>query len=831
MEKLLDYFVPEKYILDIAIDKHAKTIDGVVVVLGEVLQETVKFHAVDLKITDVLVNGKKVKFEADGEVLEILGTKLGEAEITIYYNGTLNENMEGAYLSTYEHEGRTETIVATQFESHYAREAFPCIDEPAAKAVFELTLSVPNGSKDIVLSNMPELKLTSAPRRSRPSPRGERAKSRPAGLRNAPNQALASGFSATTFEPTPRMSTYLLAWVIGKFHGKTVTNKHGVEITTYCALNQNVDAVDFANEIAAKSLEFYDDNFGVPYPLKKLDQVALPDFEAGAMENWGLVTYRESMLLVGESATLGDKKGVAMTVAHELSHQWFGDLVTMAWWDDLWLNESFASIMEYYAVDAIHSEYKIFEGFFTRDCCAALLRDAYFGVQSVHQEVKDPAEIATLFDAAIVYAKGARLMLMVIRLMGWENFCKGIKDYFEKFQYKNTVGDDLWNSLKPYADFDPKKLVHAFIDKPGYPVITNEAGDFDKFSQKRFLLDGPLVEEEWPLPEIAEDMSGHYILNLSEKEFKQRLENFDELGIEEKLRLLIDRDLVTKSGLQSATSLVPLALEFKNNDSASVWNKVAGLMGNLGIYFDDDSEEEKLFKKYVLQLVDEKLNEVGIKTRQGDDENMIRLRANLMGLDYFAEDVDRFKILAKMYDDDYNKMDSEVRSDILSAKVYLEPEIVDEFLEKYKTIVDPDVKFDFLAAATLVKDEKYLEKMLNLLGDVKVVKPQDQLYLFVYLYRNPKSKKQTFEWLTKHWKLVKEMGGEKTLSDYPMLVARLARTEKELEKFVEFFGPMREDSALKRAIEIGENEIRARVKLIRENKDAVYKTLKKYTIV
>ncbi|MBR3256605.1 M1 family metallopeptidase [Candidatus Saccharibacteria bacterium] len=818
MERFLDYFVPEKYTLNLGINKFDKKIGGTVIISGKAVQEVVKLHSVDLKIKQVLVNGKNAKFKAGKKRLEIFDVEPGEAEIAIIYDGTLNENMEGAYLSTYEHNNETEIIVATQFESHYAREAFPCIDEPGAKAVFELSLTVPEVEGEIVLSNM----SVSKTKKYHQVPDGKYTVFYDEDGSKATNE-----YIEYAFEPTPRMSTYLLAWVIGRFHGKTVANEHGVKITTYCALNQDADSVDFANEIAAKSLEFYDDNFKVPYPLKKLDQVALPDFEAGAMENWGLVTYRESMLLASKSATLGAKKAVAITVAHELSHQWFGDLVTMQWWDDLWLNESFASVMEYYAVDHIHPEYKIFESFFTGDCYAALLRDAHMGVQSVHQDVKTPEEIATLFDGAIVYAKGARLMLMVIRLMGWENFCKGIADYFEKYKYKNTVGDDLWKALKPYADFDPSELMHAFIDKPGYPVITNLGGNFKKFEQKRFLLDGPIKKESWPIPEITEDMSGHYVLNLNEAEFNERLKDFNNLGLEEKLRLLIDRDLITQAGLQSAASLVPLALEFKNEDAPAVWNKVAALIGNLKVYFDDESTEEKLLKKYVFNLVDKKLAEIGIITRKDDDEDMIRLRANLMGLDYFAEDKARFKELAKMYEKDPAKMDPEIRDDILSAKVYLEPEIVDEYLEKYKTITDPDIKFDYLASAALVRDEKYLTKVLALLGDFEIVKPQDQLYLFIYLYRNPKSKTRTFNWLVNNWDLIKKTGGDKTLSDYPTLVARLARTEEELARFAEFFGPMQNDPALSRAIEIGKNEIKARIKLINENKDKVKKALQK----
>ena len=782
MERLLDYFVPEKYVLNLTVDKHKKYIGGKVTVVGAAKADEIKFHAVGLKISKVLIENFEAEF-LQRENLLILNLKflkskveLSKLRITIFYDGKLNENMEGAYLSMYEYGGKTETIVATQFESHYAREAFPCIDEPAAKAVFELAITTPD-KDDLVLMNVP------------------------AG------------------EPTPRMSTYLLAFVIGKFHGKTVANKHGTEITTYAALNQDVDAVDFANEIAARSLEFYDDNFGVPYPLKKLDQVALPDFEAGAMENWGLVTYRESMLLAGRNATLSTKKSVALTVAHELSHQWFGDLVTMKWWDDLWLNESFASVMEYFAVDFIHPEYKIFEGFFTGDALAALRRDCLSGVQSVHQDVEDPAEIATLFDGAIVYAKGARLMLMVVRAMGWEKFCKGLRDYFERHQYQNTVGDDLWRALNKYADFDVKKMMHAFIDRPGYPVITDG-------KQRRFLLDGEMVKEEWPLAEVTEDMSGHYILNLSEKEFEERLARFDGLDLEEKLRLLIDRDLVSKTDLAPAASLIPLILKFKNENSAAVWDIILAIVSGLKIFFDYQSAEEKKFKKFVGDLVRPKLNEIGIEPREGDDENILRLRSILLALDFYAEDEENLKKLAAMYTEDFETINAEIRDDVLDAKIYLEPEMLHEYIENYKKQADPEIKFELLFAGTLMRDEEKLHEMMKLLNQPEVVKPQDQFYLFLYLYRNPRVKREVFEWMTKNWEYVKEMSGDKSIENYPRYTAGSVRTEEEFKAWRDFFEPLREDLALKRAIEVGENEIRARLKLIKKDQAKVFAVLK-----
>ena len=767
VEKFLKYFVPERYVLELEIDKHKKTIGGSVKILGEILSDVIKFHAVRLKILDVTVGGENVKFENDGEVLTISGLKPGNAEIVINYSGKLNENMQGAYLSYYQYKGKTETIVATQFESHYAREAFPCIDEPAAKAEFDVKITTPDPD-DLILVN----------------------------------------------SPSPRMSTYLLAWVIGKFHGKTIKNDHGVEIATYTALNQDIDSVDFANKIAAKSLEFYDDNFGIKYPLKKLIQVALPDFEAGAMENWGLVTYRESMLLAGKDATLSTRKSVALTVAHELSHQWFGDLVTMKWWDDLWLNESFASVMEYYAVDFIHPEYKIWENFFTGDALAALRRDSISGVQSVHQDVEDPEEIATLFDSAIVYAKGARLMLMVIRLMGWESFCKGISDYFEEYKYKNTIGDNLWDALNKYADFDVKKMMHAFIDNPGYPVISDG-------KQKRFLLDSEIVDADWPLPEIREDMSGHYILNLSEPEFEKKLAEFDKLTLEEKLRLLIDRDLLSKTDLVSSASLIPLIWKFRNEESAAVWNIILTIVSGLKIFFEYGSEEEKEYKKFVGRLVRPGLLRVGLTTRDGDDENTVRLRLILLALDFYAESRENLEKLARMYDKNLSLIDAEIRSDILDAKLFLEPEYIDDYLAAYKNISDPEIKDDLLVAMTLVKDELALSKTMKLLEQPEIVKPQDQFYLFLYLYRNPVIREKVFEWLEGHWDYVKKISGDKSLDNYPRYTAASIRSEDDFEEYKKFFEPMSDNPALARAIMMGKNEIAAKLRLIEKDKKSV----------
>jgi aminopeptidase N len=242
-----------------------------------------------------------------------------------------------------------------------------------------------------------------------------------------------------------------------------------------------------------------------------------------------------------------------------------------------------------------------------------------------------------------------------------------------------------------------------------------------------------------------------------------------------------------------------------------------------------DSAEEKDFKKFVGELVRPKLKEIGLKTRKSDDENTIRLRAVLLGLDFYAETAENIQALAKMYDKDYAKLDAEIREDIIDAKLYEAPEMVDEYLGTYQEIADPEIKFELLFAGTISKNEKVLAKMMELLEKPEIVKPQDQLHLFVYMYRNPKTRDAAGEWLTKHWDYVKNLAGDKSLDSYPRYMANMIRTEAEYKLWREFFGPMADNPALARAIEIGKKEIEARIKLAQRNQktvaEAVSKTL------
>jgi len=809
MERLLDYFKPENYKIELRINKYTEEVQGKVSISGEKIGDILKLHAKNLKIINVLVNNDRKNIEQDGDILSILDVENGAVEIEIKYSFKLTHNMEGVYLSTYEFETKEERIVSTQFESHYAREGFPCVDEPEAKATFDLKI-IDTDSEDIILSNMPAksekvLEYTSVDPDENPE--------------GGVNLSKKVKRKIVEFETTPKMSTYLLAFVIGKFNKVSAKNLHGVEVTTYAALNQPVSMLKFPNEIAMEALDFYDDLFDMPYPLPKLDQVAIPDFEAGAMENWGLVTYREVCLLADKNTPKSHREYVSTVITHELSHQWFGDLVTMKWWDNLWLNESFANMMQYYCVDKLHPDWKIWQDFFTDDCAAALSRDALPGVQSVQQEVHNPEEIATLFDSAIVYAKGARLIFMLMRLMGERSFFAGLKAYFKKHKYSNTTGDDLWAALQPHAKFNVKEFMDAWIMQPGYPMLTDEA-------QQRFLLNGATDDTKWPLPKITDDMSGHYVINLSGLEFEEKVKNFEKLNLEQRIRLLLDRHLLSRTPIVSTGSLMDLLPKFKDEASEPVFGIVAGIMNNLKIFAAPDTKYYPLLKQYIHNIIEPNLKRLSFKPKVGEDPNDTKLRSIILGFVIYVEEEEEIAKLSKMYNSDISKIEAEIRGDILDAKlISSDEEIFDEFLEKYKTEANPTIKHELLSAITEARKPENTKKLLKLLESPKIVRPQDHIYLVAYLLSNFWTREETFSWLYSHWDYVEGLTSDKSMDDYVRVAAARVRTPEQAEKFFEFFDTKADEPALKRSIEVARVDINARLRWISEDEKSVHRRL------
>ena len=624
--RFIESFIPENYNLFLDINRSEKTFTGNVAITGEAIDNHISLHQKDLTINSVLLDNESLNFQMDdaNEAFHIELPETGVLTIFIEFSGRITDNMTGIYPSYYTYNGEKKEIISTQFESHFAREAFPCVDEPEAKATFDLSLKFDAEEGDTALSNMPEI-----------------------------NSHLREETGVWTFETTPRMSTYLLAFGFGALHGKTAKTKNGTEVGVFATVAQAENSVDFALDIAVRVIEFYEDYFQVKYPIPLSYHLALPDFSAGAMENWGLVTYREVYLLVDENSSAASRQQVALVVAHELAHQWFGNLVTMKWWDDLWLNESFANMMEYVSVNAIEPSWNIFEDFQTTGVPNALQRDATDGVQSVHMEVSHPDEINTLFDSAIVYAKGSRLMHMLRRWLGDEAFAKGLKAYFEKHQYNNTVGRDLWNALSEASGKDVSSFMDTWLEQPGYPVVSAEVVDDTLIlSQKQFFigehedkgrlweiplntnwngLPDTLSEERIEIPnysQLATENNGvlrlntantaHYITDYQGQLLDNILEDFANLDTVSKLQILQERRLLAESGRISYASLVGLLDLVEKEESFLISQAKSQILAGLKRFIDEDTEAEVHYKALVRRQFQNDFERLGFDAKEGE---------------------------------------------------------------------------------------------------------------------------------------------------------------------------------------------------------------------
>ena len=795
MERLLDFFTPDHYELELKLDKTARLIHGHARIFGAASKSTVKLHAVKLQPSDILIDDAKVDYHYDDKILTIPIKLQGETTIDITFDAPIyptNEAMTGAYISTYEYEGNTEEIITTQFEPKYASKVFPCIDEPAAKATFKLTIE--SDADDYVVSNMPCVDA---------------------------DLDAQSGSKRVTFGITPHMSPYLLAFAAGKFKSYSVTSEHGVKVTSYAPLCQPGNLLVQPTETAARALDYYDDLFSTPYPLPKLDQLSLPDFDAGAMENWGLVTYRESMFLCDNNSPIDTLHESAVTIAHELAHMWFGDLVTMYWWDDLWLNEGFATLMAYFAVDQLYPEYSIWNDFYLSYIIAALGRDCLAGVQAVRQPVHDPAEIATLFDGAIVYAKGARLMLMLMREMGEDNFYAGIRKYFKRHAYANAKGNDLWKALQPHADFNVKDFMDAWLDQPGYPVIKGK-------KQQRFLIDKPTDSSQWPIPRVLDDLSGHYIIDLGKTALANKLQNFAQLSHEQKLRLLFDRQLLARTKAVETASFIDIILPLSNDTSYPVWDATSNLLAALKTFVDHDKAVEADYKHFVHRVTSAQAKRLGLRPRQSEPLDDTQLRPIILCFASYSDNKSIIDAALKIYQKTkIAALDPNIRGNILVIKVKNDetPELIDQLTGLYKTTVDPDLKNDLWHALSSSRHQETLGRLLELILDTTTVRPQDTLSACSSVLHNDFGERQAIDWIYAHWSFLEKTSGDQDLDDYVRLLASVITNRVEEHRFVEFFTPLIEKPALRRAIEVAIPQIAAKIAYIEQDRPEVVKKL------
>jgi puromycin-sensitive aminopeptidase len=483
---------PSRYELTIEPDLAAGIFRGAEDVLLEVHEPVreIVLNAVDLQIEDGrLSDGNGTKLDVSEISLDRESERVrielaepatpGAWTLHLEFRGVLNERLVGFYPSTYtDADGETGIIASTHFEAADARRAFPCWDEPDRKAVFGVTLVVEEGL--VALSNTPEVAREPA----------------------------ADHKVAVRFDDTIPMSTYLLAWVVGPLDLTEPVDVDGVPLRVAHVPGKG-HLVDFAIEAGAFSLRYFTDYYGIPYPEKKIDFVALPDFAAGAMENLGLITFRESLLLIEPSqATQQELLAVADVVAHELAHMWFGDLVTMRWWNGIWLNEAFATFMANLAVDAYRPDWDRW-GSFRRVCSTALEIDALDSTRPIEYPVNSPDDASDMFDS-LTYTKGAAVLRMLELYLDPTRFREGIRRYLKDHAYGNTETSDLWDSIEAATDEPVRRIMDSWIWQGGYPLVTvHEDGDALRFAQERFRYDGGDDGTRWEIPLLVRQARGH----------------------------------------------------------------------------------------------------------------------------------------------------------------------------------------------------------------------------------------------------------------------------------------------------------------------------------
>ena len=828
--RLLDTFTPNHYNLTLDLTRaEEKEFSGTVIISGESTSESISLHSKGLTIQSATIDNQPadVSFgEFDELRLSQPNLKNRKHTIRIDFSGNITDAMHGLYPCYFTHDGVKKQLFATQFESHHTREVFPCVDEPAAKAEYDLTLIT--RPKITVLGNMP-----------------------------VKSEEENGDSLTTTFEKTPRMSSYLLAFVIGELHKKSARTESGVEVSVWATPAQNENTLDFALDIATRSIDFYDEYFGVKYPLPKSDHVALPDFSSGAMENWGLITYRESCLLADPELTPeSSRRFIATVIAHELSHQWFGNLVTMQWWNDLWLNESFANMMEYVAIDALHPEWRMWEDFATNEVTAALRRDSLDGVQSVQADVNHPDEISTLFDPAIVYAKGGRLLVMVRKLIGEEAFRAGLKSYFEKFAYKNTVGNDLWQELESASGQPIVNLMNAWISQPGLPVVSvSSSHDAATLSQERFFIGEHQPSDAlWPIPLFANQpldvkvlnqketivsiekplqlncgLSAHFITKYDESTREYLLKNITELPTLDKICILQDATILARAGFENSASLLPLALSLKTETNEKVFGMAAGALTELRKFVDDNDVARDSLKRISGEFARATFEELGWDEKDGESDDDRERRTTALSLMMYSENKEVLNEAKTRFDN--NKLEdlpTEIRALIISANVrhFETPEMIENLFAAYKNTPSNDLQNDIAIGLTSTKNPETAEKILANIKDSNVIRPQDASRWFVYLIRTRESRQIAWNWLKENWAWVEDTFGEdKSYDDFIRYAATALLTTNELNDFQQFFEPMMDIPALTRTIKLGITEISARTELIKRDKEAVISEL------
>ncbi|KAI5618528.1 endoplasmic reticulum aminopeptidase 1 isoform X1 [Silurus asotus] len=819
---------------------------GSVKIRVDVLEDThtVVLHAKDLTISRA---GLRVLAEGHSQALKVLEypayqqialvsenmvlRRGGVYVIELEFAAKLSESFHGFYKSTYRtSDGEERVLASTQFEPTSARAAFPCFDEPAFKANF--TIHIRRESRHISISNMPKLRTLSLP----------------------------DGLYEDQFDVTVKMSTYLVAFIVCDFLSISRHTQHGVQISVY-AVPEKIEQAKFALDAAVKLLDFYDDYFDIPYPLPKQDLAAIPDFQSGAMENWGLTTYRESALLFDpHKSSASDKLGITMVIAHELAHQWFGNLVTMEWWNDLWLNEGFAKFMEFVSVNITNPELQV-EDYFLEKCFEAMDVDCLSSSHPVSTPVENPAQIQEMFDD-VSYDKGACILHMLREFLSPEAFKTGIVAYLKRYSYQNTVNTHLWESLtdEQQPEVDVRAMMETWTLQEGFPIITVEVrGREVRLSQERFLKGEDTSQNSgflWHVPltyvtsgssavhrfllktktdvlylpeqvdwiKFNVDMSGYYIVHYSGSGWNDLIallnHNHTALSSNDRASLINNAFQLVSVGKLPLDKALDLSLYLSKE--TEIMPVTQGFSELVPLYKlmekrDELKVVENQMKSYIVHLF-RKL----IDRQMWSDEGSVSQRMLRSYLLLFACVRDHLPCVSKATElfNKWKESDGNMSlPNDVSLAVFAVGARTEEgwnfLFEKYRESLYTSLKSRIKSALTITALDHKLKWMMEQSLEGSVMKTQDLPYVVVSINRNPKGYKHAWDFLRANWhSLVKKFDlGSHSIAHMVTGVTGQYSTREKLQEIRSFFGSLSAETGaelrcIQQALENVEENIR-----------------------
>ncbi len=800
--------VPSHYDLLFEPDFKTFTFKGTAFIVISIAKptKTIKLNSRELKIDSAEIRLKagslaaKMRFNVTREELILTFAKSvsGKVQLHITYCGVHNTGMYGFYRSSYDQDGKKMDLLSSQFEAANARAAFPCFDEPVMKATFDVSFIV---DRDLcTISNMPIKK-----------------------------EKLLSGHKKqVSFLTSPRMSTYLLYLGVGDFNS-ILTTYRNIQIRVLTT-PEKIKLAHLALDYTKTFLEFFEDYFRVKYPLPKLDIIAIPDFAAGAMENWGAITFREIALLGDKNTSVYVKQNIAITVAHELAHQWFGNLVTMQWWDDLWLNESFATFMSYKAVHAAFPEWDLPLQYFEDTIADALSADEIEATHPISVHVNTPGEIDEIFDN-ISYDKGGSVLHMLENAVGEKAFRDGLTAYLRDHAYGNATKNDLWEAIqKAQGERFVSTMMHGWITQSGYPVVgVARANNKYVVSQRRFSLLNRNHPEKWiiPLRYIADEgkvntavlKKGQAVILSKSPWIKVNYEQhgfyrvqYDDSLLASLGKMLVQKKLSSLDGAGIENDLYSLAFslhyplfaylnfieEYCLDAEYPLNSSISGHLGWL-VRLTSGSAMEQQVKHTSLIYHLRQLEKVGWSRGKNERNTMTMQRSMVissLGLLDHEETLAWGKRLFAEIQHGSNTVDPNLKSVVYSiAALHGDVKTFNYFFKKYKAETLPEENRRLLRSLGLFRDDALVRKALTL--SQSEVRLQDSFVIPTMVSLNPGKNEILWEWTKKHWPMLlkKYRSGTHMLGSFVRTMSSCSeeKMEKDLARFFVSKKNMRDD--------------------------------------